>query len=291
LISSFFYKKKFRIHPKSTIFIIVLLALSWLTVFYGSFIEPKLINVAKEEITLSKNPKNKIKIALISDIHVGPYKKEKFVRKIAQKIINQKPDIVLIDGDNIFGKQEYADNLKALKKLTAKYPTYAVWGNHEYNIGKPNDFSKFKDKTKYIKKIFQEIGVNLINNKNKLIKNEFWLLGVDSLWAEKDNLDSALKGTTNNLPKILLAHNPDIVYKIADKNINLVLSGHTHGGQIRLPLIGPLISAKSKLGRKYDYGLFKFGNSLLYITKGIGEDGPRARLFCRPEIVILNINL
>lgn len=291
LASSFFYRKKFRTYPKLIIIFIILLTISWLVIFYGSFIEPRLIKVVEQNINLTEKPSEQIKIALIADIHVGPYKKEGFTKKVAQKIINQNPDIVLIAGDHVFGKEKYAKYLVGLKKLTDKYPTYAVWGNHEYNIGDPNNLSNFKDKTEFIKKIYQEINVDLINNHNRLIDNKFWLLGVDSVWAGKDNIDLALQNTTNDLPKLLLAHNPDIIYKVVDKNIDIVVAGHTHGGQIRLPLIGQIISVGLDLGREYDYGLFEFSDILLYITKGIGEAGPRARLFSRPEIVILNVNL
>lgn len=262
-----------------------------MVILYGSFIEPRLIKVTKENITLKEKNEKQIKIAFISDIHAGPYKKEKFVKKIAQITIEQNPDIVLLGGDFILGKEENGKYLIGLKELSEKYPTYAVWGNHEYNIGNPENLSKFKDKTKTLRETFQKINIKVLNNEKRLIDEKFWLLGVDSVWAQKDNLNLATEGIDNNLPKILLAHNPEVIHKTENKNIDFVLSGHTQGGQIRIPLIGTVPSLPTNLGRKYDYGLFEISDTLLYITKGAGESGPRARLFCRPEIVILNINL
>ena len=95
----------------------------------------------------------------------------------------------------------------------------------------------------------------------------------------------------NSIIKILLAHNPDAIYLPGAEQVDLILSGHTHAGQIRLPWIGPVPSVGTELGKDYCYGLFKKEDTLLYVSSGIGESGPRARFFSLPEIALINIDL
>lgn len=268
-------------------------------IIYGSFIEPQRITITKETVQLSNSKKQTINVALISDTHLGPYKKEKFVKKICNKLIEQKPDVVLLAGDFIAApgpkkKKDYTNHLYALKCMSNNFPTYAVIGNHEYNIGLPYNFDNYWDQSERIKNILKEINIKVLNNESILFEKEnskFWLVGVDEVWALKSNLKNALAETDDNYPKILLAHNPDIFHDIEkEDNISLVLNGHTHGGQIRLPFIGTLVTPPSDLGRECYEGFCQLENARLFISRGIGETAVRARLFGPPEIAILELH-
>ena len=113
------------------------------------------------------------------------------------------------------------------------------------------------------------------------------MAGVDDLWKGKMDLDRTLKGTDDK-PKILLAHNPDAINEIKYTNVDFVMAGHTHGGQIRLPLFGPPVTC-SKFGSRYVAGLFREEKTIMYVNKGIGVSGFPVRFFARPEITLYTL--
>ncbi|MBI5254377.1 metallophosphoesterase [Candidatus Falkowbacteria bacterium] len=275
---------------------ITLLLFFWITgaiVFYGSFIEPKNIIVNQIKISINKTAQvENLKVAFISDFHLGPFKKEKFLEKIIEKVSAQKPDIILLGGDFIHQKENEAKYFAPIKKMTNSALVFAVWGNHEYNVDY-DDKSEFQDRTTGLKKIFLETGIQVLNNEARLLTihgAKFYLVGLDSTDAGKGDYPKATYNLDKQIPQILLAHSPDVVL-LNPATADLILSGHTHGGQIRLPLVGSLAIIPTYIGRSFDQGLFKFPTAQLFITRGLGESGSRARLFCPPEISILNIDL
>ena len=294
--------KNKNLKRKRRVWLVIILIICFIIesiLIYGSFVEPQRITIAKEQVYLSENNDQTIRLALISDMHLGPYKKEKFVQKICKKLDEQKPDLVLLGGDFIAGpgikeKKDHTKYLYALECISKKYPTYAVMGNHEYNIGRPYNFENFYDQTEKIQDIFKQINIQVLENESVLFTkedNKFWLIGVDEVWALKNNLKKALTNTDNKYPKVLLSHNPDIFHDIKkDHEIDLTLCGHTHAGQIQLPFIGSLVEPPSDLGRNCYQHFCQIDNSKMFITNGIGETGPRARLFAPPEIAILELH-
>lgn len=290
----YYYRGNFRIKKlfRFSLYLAFLIFL-WGVIFYGSFIEPWRIKINQEEITLSQYQNKNLKVAFIADLHLGYYKNDGLIKKIVKKLQAENPDLIFLGGDYILRAEENGRFLEGLGIITRQIPTFAVWGNHEYNVGANNDLSSFKDKRATAKATLKGINVHILENESRLVetdKGKFWLIGVDDLWAQKTDLKKALQGTNNAYPKILLSHHPDIINQAQAQGIDLVLSGHTHGGQIRLPLIGSISYLKStELDRQYDRGLFNFGLTRFFVTTGLGEAGPRARLFCRPEIVILDL--
>lgn len=294
---SFFCHKTEEERPKTKIVrlaILFALATIFLTIFWGSFIEPRLIKIKKMDISLATTPrKESIKIVLAADLHVGHYKKMGFIRRVAEKIDAQSPDLILLGGDLILGKEKNAQYLLPLNDIARKYPIFAVTGNHEFDLSFPGD-PDYKDKTSTLRKLFKEWGISILDNQiQKIVLEEgtFSVAGVPDIWTGKANLGIINNFIDPRYPKILLSHNPDIILDRQAKNFDLILSGHTHNGQIRLPFIGSIASLPTKLGRAFDAGLFKLKNGYLYITAGLGEAGPRARLFNRPELVVINLDL
>ena len=272
-----------------------------LILIYGSIIEPRLMKITNIDINLRQTQKHEqLKIVHISDIHVGTYKKEQYIRRLADEINKIRPDLVVMTGDFILNNQEDAEYLRPLEKISRIYPTYAVTGNHEYNLGDWNNssFSSLNDKTTTLRKVFDEIGVTLLENQTKLIadnQGSFYLIGIEDIWKQNEELKNNLEKITANLnreyPTILLSHNPDIIIQDTSA-FDLILSGHTHGGQIRLPFIGSVMKLPTEISDSYDKGLFSLENgNQLFITSGVGESSPRSRLFCLPEIVVINLDL
>ncbi|MBI5222647.1 MAG: metallophosphoesterase [Candidatus Magasanikbacteria bacterium] len=291
-----------------------LLAIS-AVIIYGSFIEPRFLVVNYQNIDLP-DIANPIKIALIADLQVGPYRQTANVEKVVNRVLELQPDIVLIAGDQVDNEATEEDEtiyLTPLKKLTDAIPTYAVHGNHEYGIGGDraitNPRFRLPDVSQRTKSELEKLGVKyLVNQLEKVeinptpfcgakhstekcgIKNTaFYLFGGDEYWSWNLNFN-ALKNRTEQIPTIALIHNPSFQFSPYPKDIDLVLSGHTHGGQIRLPFIGPVGNAEGTLPREQYQGLRQISEQTqMFVTSGVGETATRARLFNPPEIVLLTL--
>ena len=182
--------------------------------------------------------------------------------------------------------------LEPLQQLAKKFPIYYIMGNHEYGLyarGVP----KNPDKSEFTKKRMETFGVPLLRNQLAClkIKNEqICIFGNDDVYRENYNF-SELKNWTTSTPLILLSHNPDAIL-YWPKNIkkpDLELAGHTHGGQIYLPLIGPLGRVEVFLGTNFYRGLNYYNDVPIYTTLGLGESGGPIRFWSRPEITIINL--
>ena len=272
------------------------------------FIEPNLLLVKNTGIESGKIS-NPIKIALITDIQVGNHKKEKFVQKLVQKINTTEPDLILLGGDLIDNEGNFDNEevyLEPLKELVGKYPIYYILGNHEYGIGSylQNHPSKHTaDKSEWLITKMEELGIPLLRNTLDCleIKNKnICIFGIDDIWhslchsREGGNPGNCF-GNINfnkNIFNILLTHNPDgILYYPKDTiQPDLVLAGHTHGGQIYIPFIGPLGDPDVKLNKKYWRGLNYYNGIPILTSVGVGESGGKIRLFTPPTIDIITIN-
>ncbi|MBP9718109.1 metallophosphoesterase [Candidatus Gracilibacteria bacterium] len=277
---------------------LVLAVIAWLTVFYGSYIEPQIILVNRQTINLTEKPTHTITIALISDTHVGPFKRDRFMQRAVDKINSLHADAIVLDGDFISFQASETKYLEPLKNLQAKLGVYGTLGNHDYGVDAEGNFSN-NDMANSVRDSLVSLGVNVLRNQGVVLENNgssLRLIGTDEIQTGRASIRGALgsvgSSTTARYPTILLAHNPDTATYAQKYGIDLVLAGHTHGGQVRLPFIGPVPPLPQHLPRKYDRGLFSsdFGKTQLFITSGIGESGARARLFVPPEIALLTIN-
>jgi hypothetical protein len=139
------------------------------------------------------------------------------------------------------------------------------------------------------------LGIKILENSSKKVtvgEQSFYLIGLGDLWSKTLDVEKAFADLNDDdLARIVLVHNPDAIIEMKAKNktADLFLAGHTHGGQVRLPIFGPIGIIPTKLGQKYDKGWFDFGGIKMFITSGLGETSARARLFNLPEIVLLTI--
>lgn len=258
----------------------VLLALSWLVVFYGSFMEPKILHVNTQAISLSSSPAQELRVALIGDIHAGPYRDEDWVRTVVEKTMARQPDLILLVGDFIYDDPSQVSALDSLGDLSAPLGVYAVLGNHDYEGGQPE----------IVIQTLEALQIDVLENEHVFLGTTgITLAGISDLWFAED-LSKALEGIQSEDMVILLSHNPDVVLQMESHLADLVLSGHTHGGQICLPWIGSVPPIPDELGRAYARGFFFYEGLPLFITGGVGETGPRARLWDPPEINLLTIS-
>ncbi|MEK7137377.1 MAG: metallophosphoesterase [Patescibacteria group bacterium] len=269
--------------------------LAILILLYGSFVEPQLITVTERRVTLPLNPGETLRIAVLSDMHVGPYKGRRYLARVVERVNALEPDFVFLLGDFIFFEYDPVDDLSPLRDLHPRYETYAIMGNHEHGCYTESPLERLlgggSDHSLPVRRALERSSVTVLRNEWKEVQTEgrpVFISGVDDLCSHHDRIGDVVPELQRRSVLILLAHSPDVILEGEAKRYHLILAGHTHGGQIRLPFIGPIPPLPTQLGRRYDQGLFPVdANTTLAITRGIGESGPRARLFATPEILLL----
>ena len=229
------------------------------------------------------------KIVHFSDLHYGRIITDQELKIISEEINLINPDIVAFTGDLIddsididnFNDEKLTNFLSSIK---AKYGKYAVRGNHDYVV--------YADK---IKNLFADAGFTYLENSYDILYNEsndkIFIGGLDTSFYDKDDLDKTLAYQDENISyKIMLTHEQDIIDEIVSKDntINLILAGHSHNGQVRLPFIGALTTPEK--AKKYYDNYYKIQNTNLYVSSGIGVSKVDFRLFNRPSINFYRIN-
>ena len=284
-------------HKKLSLLFAMSLLIGCTVLLYGSFVEPRILVTNYYEIDLPNLDKS-IKIAFLSDFQAGKYKQTDWITKLVNRILILKPDLIFIGGDQVdnetYAPEEFS-YLLPLKDLAKKIPTYAILGNHEYGIGSgPSvDDPSFRvaDMSNEAVNNLKDLGINImLNNLEKITINSssFYLFGGDEYWGEHLKFDN-LANRKDNIPTVALIHNPSFILE-SHPAMDLILSGHTHGGQIRLPFLGPIGIVDPVLPKKYYQGLNNLDtNERILVTSGAGESGARARLFNPPEIIFLTI--
>ncbi|MBN2892696.1 MAG: metallophosphoesterase [Bacteroidales bacterium] len=263
--------------------IITVLTLSAIILVAYAFIEPRWIKTKIVTIQSADIPENfdDFKIVFISDIHHGPYLSIERVAKLVKRINKLEPDIILLGGDYVHRDAKYiVPVFEELSKFQSKHGVFAVLGNHDH----------WEDANLTLQ-MMNQASFNVCNNNSfwlKIGKDSIKIGGVDDLWEGKQIIDSTISDVKQEDFCILISHSPDYVEEMNTNLVDLVVSGHTHGGQVTFfGLWAPIIP--SKYGQKYRYGLKEIGNNNLYITSGIGTITPPVRFFCRPEIVVFKL--
>ncbi|WP_191017216.1 metallophosphoesterase [Treponema zioleckii] len=244
--------------------------------------------VDRIKLNLLKNEAQKIRIALVTDLHSCRYGKNQ--RTLIQKIDNEKVDFVILAGD-IFDDKIPDDNAKILiEDLVKKYPCYYVTGNHEFWSGRGNEMKDY----------LRAAGVNVLAGEAKtLILNNFAIdiCGVDDPFfvneAEwKNQLDSAFGATEKSHFKILVTHRPERIKIYEQYDFDLILAGHAHAGQVRIPFFNRgLFAPNQGFWAKYVNGPYQLSNgSVMEVSRGLArESTPLPRFFNHPQLVILDI--
>ena len=268
--------------------------LGFLLIVYASFIEPQIIVTTTHPTTHPKAPP--LKIAIVSDPHIGPYKGKAFLERIADRTNALLPDIVLLPGDFIWTRSADITELTPLGSIRAPLGVYAVLGNHD--VGEYQSLAGVRysgtDRGEKIAAQLKNLGIKVLRNEfvtHPLHDGSVSIAGIDDLWTGHFDLATALDGIPATSFSILLSHNPSVINEPQSRSADLVIAGHTHGGQIRLPGFGSITDLPTSLGKKYDQGMFAIDDTTtLAITRGVGESSPRARLFAWPEVMLLRVN-
>lgn len=259
------------------VFLAVIMTMVWLVVVYGSFIEPRFL-VTREQVVMIGSGTQSLKLVVVSDLHLGRYRYADWTKQIVTRINSLEPDAVVLLGDLVDGRRGVAA-LAPLAGLKTHYGTFAVLGNSDYAIGAVE-----------VRHAIENYNVEVLTNEwVRLGVNGPILAGLDDIWYGQPDWSQAFAGIPVDVPIILAVHNPDEANRAEYQGVDLMISGHTHGGQIRLPIIGSVSKLPTTLSQDYDQGLFSYGSMSMFITSGAGESGPRARLLDPPEVVRLDL--
>jgi len=230
------------------------------------------------------------RIVQLSDLHYDPFLDGSIIQSATAKTNELKPDLVVLTGDyvtrhKVYGRRHSARGAepcgRLLQEIQSRLGTFAVLGNHDVMTD-----------ANFVTAALESNGVHVLRNVSVPFERErtrIWLAGVDDVFAKHNDLDRTLKNIPRGESTIVLVHEPDYADVTSRKEVDLQLSGHSHGGQVRLPFIGaPYLPP---LARKYPWGLRKVRNLLVYTNRGLGTIGIPLRLNCPPEITVVTLRV
>jgi predicted MPP superfamily phosphohydrolase len=251
---------------------------------YAVGVERRWIQVTRCDVPLPDLPAelDGFTIAHLSDIHYGPMMAPGLIERAVARVNALQPDLVALTGDFVDGKaSEVEPAARMLGGLRARHGVWAVLGGHDITASE-----------RVACRAYPENGIRLLRNAAAPLNKSdppFWIVGVhDNSEYYLDRLREALSGVPERARILLLAHSPDIAPEAREAGVDLVLSGHTHGGQICAPLYGAILT-ETRLGRIVARGLNRFGDTWIYTCRGLGVVRLPARFLCRPEIALLRL--
>jgi len=224
-----------------------------------------------------------LRVAHLSDFHHGPLVSAEFIRNAVRLANHLRPDVIALTGDFIHRGSEWAEGcFHELSALCAPMGVFGVLGNHDHYV----------HASSAVRLAMGKAGIRDLTNRGidlKRGKQTLRICGVGDLWKDKQDLRAALGATQKPDSAILLSHNPDYAESVMDDRVGLILSGHTHGGQCVLPLIGAPI-LPSRFGQKYKSGLCRAPVAKVFVTTGVGHSFPPVRWNCPSEIALLTLS-
>lgn len=255
--------------------------LAWL---YSTRVEPDWLDVERVTLALRGLPRpfEGFTLAQFSDLHLGPFARRDEARSAVDHVNSLQADAIVFTGDFVsqLNRGEAEIIAEEFARLRAPGGVFAILGNHDH----------WADPAQ-VAAAARASGLALLLNSGQALERgggRLWLAGVDDVWEARHDLNAALAPAPSGAPVILLAHEPDYADTVAaDGRVALQLSGHSHGGQVRLPLLGAPVLPW--LGRKYPSGLRRLGDMWLYTNRGVGMIAPPVRLNCRPEITLFTL--
>lgn len=245
--------------------------------------EPNWLDVTKMELPLKNLPSafSGTRLVHFSDVHLGFNKDAGDLERLVEHIKEAQPDIICFTGDIVDSKAEdLTDAVASLAELKAPLGKYAIFGNHDYQ------------NTELLARLLQSAGFRLLRNESVLIKQGGAVIavtGLEDLLKGTPDPEAALKDVPDGIFTLLLMHEPDYADTAEGYPFHLQLSGHSHGGQIRLPFVGAPYTPYGSL--KYISGLYHTEKKAMpvYVNRGFGETYMPLRLLCRPELTILTL--
>ncbi|WP_375088441.1 metallophosphoesterase [Peribacillus sp. RS7] len=248
-------------------------------------IEPKRLVTREFEVELSSESRESISVVQFSDVHLGPNYSLQQLEKLVDSINELEPDIIAFTGDLIDVASEFEGRSEIsgiLGKLNSRYGKYAIWGNHDYGGGG----------VRFYEDIMIKSGFKLLKNQNSVIELDggqlVTIIGLDDAMLGHPDIEKSFAGVNSQEAKLLLLHEPDLVDEIEADRFDLALAGHSHGGQVVVPLFGPLVTPP--FAKIYTKGMYQLAmDTYLYVNRGIGTTKIAVRFWNPPELSVFNL--
>ncbi|MGD9417311.1 MAG: metallophosphoesterase [Verrucomicrobiota bacterium JB025] len=263
----------------------VLLAGGCATLADAAWLEPGHLSVTRKEIVLAGLPAGMdgLKVALLADFHYRPDDDDGLLGKVVRQVRAEAVDLVMLAGDFVNDDPVVlAPLLEHLGELEARHGVFAVAGNHDGWSGGAAE----------MRRGFEKRGISFLVNQHCRVGirgESLAVAGTDYVWLGNPDPKRAVAGIPRDVPVVAMVHEPDYFDVMEPQRPGVLqLSGHTHGGQCRVPVAG-YAPVKVEWGRKYVHGLFERGDSRLFVTRGVGTTGMRVRFACPPELAVLTL--
>jgi uncharacterized protein len=248
---------------------------------YGILVRRRWFRVVTREARVAGLPAafEGLRLAHLSDLHVGTLTPRAWGLRWARAANAAKPDLTVVTGDLVTSGNAHDEAIAdVLGELRAPRGVFSSMGNHDY----------FGEEERLVAAL-RGRGVKVLRNEGVVIEKDgarLWLAAIDDTWTRRDDLARALADRPEGVPTVLLAHDPNRFDQAADAGVELVLSGHTHGGQIAMPFAARALNL-ARIRYPYSLGLYERGRSTLYVHPGLGTTGPPIRLGAAPEVTVL----
>jgi len=257
---------------------------------YAFGVEPNWLERTYHRVKLPcKTLTSGVRILHLSDLHASPAVSFSLIGNAVDMGLEAKPDVICVTGDFVtdatpFDEVEYA---RILRRLSSAAPVFGTLGNHDGGSWAASH-GGLTDNT-VVRALLQAGNIPLLHNRSEVVRvrdQSIHFAGVGDLWSDGVNADLAFANVSAEDPAILLAHNPDTKDVLAGRPWDLMLSGHTHGGQVVVPLFGePFVPVRDK---RFIAGLKQWNGRQIYITRGVGSIRG-VRVNCRPEVTVLDL--
>jgi predicted MPP superfamily phosphohydrolase len=257
-------------------------------VAYPCFYEPRWLEVTERRVRLARAPlRSPVRVLHLSDLHASFIVPLSHIQNAITLGLSAAPDLICLTGDFITFRHDFNTPayVSALRRLTAVAPTFAVLGNHDGGSWARTRRGNWDHV--FVERLLEESGVRLLHNRSERVSvrdDRLTLVGVGDLWSQEIDGSKAFSGAPGKEAVVLLAHNPDSKDRLRAHAWDLMLSGHTHGGQVIVPIEG--VRYAPVVDKRYVAGLKPWGTRQIHVTRGVGNVGG-VRFRCRPEVSLL----
>lgn len=240
------------------------------------------LEVVRLDLPVLRNGSTPLRLAFASDLHIGPTTPDALLDVAFAELSAARPDVLVLGGDYVFldATPERADRLRSLVRSVRARSKFAVLGNHD-----------LWTEHERLETALREAGATLLVNARAPLPaphDDIWLIGVDEPWTGTPDVEQALAACPAHATRLLVCHSPD-GFLAAPRGIALYIAGHTHGGQIALPGGVPIVLPPGPGSRRWPRGVHRYGDGIVYVSKGIGATELPVRAFARPEVALLTL--
>jgi uncharacterized protein len=266
---------------------------TWARLSYGRRVEPTWLE--SNEINLPVRdlpaPLAGLRIVHLTDFHGGEHLPPDYLDEVVDRTLSHRPDLIALTGDFVHKGYRHVDDVaRILSRLRAPLGVYAVLGNHDFSVRNALGWRRHRGLHRAVADSLSNRGIRVLRNESAVVHKagvSLQVAGIDDLWSGECDPAGALRGLCAKLPRVILAHNPLSVEQLGGERCDLMLSGHTHGGQVNWPGVGRLFIGKK--ARRLPAGMCQHGDTPVYVNKGVGF-GWRFRFGVRPEVAVFHLH-